>query len=119
MANFSIIVAVDSKNGIGKNNGLSWRLKEDMKHFRTLTLGGFKDFGIQNVVIMGRKTYESIPPKFRPLPNRLNIVISRSLESINGARIANSLEEALNFAEIHAKSQEMNPKQRSKVWVIG
>ena len=66
----SIIVAKSKNNVIGNNNKLPWNISEDMKRFKELTTG--------NVVIMGRKTYESLPEQFRPLPNRLNIVITRN-----------------------------------------
>jgi dihydrofolate reductase len=66
----SIIVAVSSNHCIGKDNHLLWHLPVDMVFFKKIT--SFK------TVLMGRKTYESIPEKFRPLPNRKNIVISRS-----------------------------------------
>lgn len=72
MNDFTIVVAHDSELGIGKTGALPWRLKEDMKHFRELTTGD------GHAVIMGRKTWDSIPEKFRPLPGRTNIVLSRS-----------------------------------------
>ncbi len=65
----SIVVAVSKNHCIGKNGKLPWRIPEDMRHFRDLTMG--------KIVIMGRKTWESIPEKFRPLPGRKNIVITR------------------------------------------
>ncbi|MFZ2804200.1 MAG: dihydrofolate reductase [Patescibacteria group bacterium] len=64
------LIAAVSKNGcIGKDGTLPWRIPEDLKHFRQLTVG--------KVVIMGRKTWESIPEKFRPLPDRTNVVVTR------------------------------------------
>lgn len=83
----SIIVATDRDGCIGKNGQIPWRLPSDMKRFRNLTIG--------HTVIMGRKTYESLPERFRPLPNRTNIVISRSWKCSDYILIANSLEEAL------------------------
>ena len=74
--NFSIILAVDSKNGLGKENTLAWRLSGDMKYFKKTTVLTEKPDDI-NVVIMGRKTWESIPEKFRPLPGRINCVLTR------------------------------------------
>lgn len=69
-----IIIAAHSSNRvIGKDNKLPWRLPADMEFFSKHTTG--------HNVIMGRKTWESIPPKFKPLPNRRNIVISKTLES--------------------------------------
>ncbi len=65
----SIIVAASTNNVIGKNNDLPWHIPSDLKRFKELTTG--------KRVIMGRKCWESIPAKFRPLPNRDNIVITR------------------------------------------
>ncbi len=65
-----ILIAAVTKNGvIGKDNGLVWRNAEDMKRFKRLTTG--------KTVLMGRKTWESLPEKFRPLPDRVNVVITR------------------------------------------
>ncbi len=72
MRTFSIIVAVDEAMGIGKDGALPWRLPGDMRRLREMTVG---DGG--NAVIMGRKTWESIPARFQPLPDRLNVVVSR------------------------------------------
>jgi dihydrofolate reductase/thymidylate synthase len=69
---FTAIVAYDSNLGIGKNGTIPWKLPEDMRQFKQRTLG--------NVVIMGRKTYESIG---KPLPNRVNLIISRTLEKVD------------------------------------
>lgn len=76
---FTVIVAADSNNGIGKDNNLPWRLKGDMKYFKEKTTSVVA-IGETNVVIMGRNTWTSIPEKFRPLPGRLNIVLSSNLE---------------------------------------
>lgn len=65
----SIIVAASTNNVIGKENGLPWRLPTDMKFFKDKTQG--------HTVIMGRKSWDSIPAKYRPLPNRINVVMSR------------------------------------------
>jgi len=92
MQPFSIVVAIDAKLGIGKTGALPWRLKADMKHFRELTMDG-----TENSVIMGRKTWESIPEKFRPLPGRMNVVLTRSGSSFAGAVTAASLEDALQI----------------------
>ena len=85
MRKISIIVAIDENGLIGKRNGLPWKLPADLKHFKTLTSG--------HTVIMGRKTYDSIG---KPLPNRTNIVVSRSDDlRIDGCIIVKSPEEAL------------------------
>ena len=86
--NITIIAAVASNGVIGKDNTLLWRIPEDMKRFKELTVG--------KAVIMGRKTWESIPEKFRPLPDRMNIVISRNPDfEAPGAMVVNSLDDAL------------------------
>jgi dihydrofolate reductase len=69
---FSLIAAMDQENGIGKNGDIPWYLPEDLQNFQYLTTGNGR-----NAVIMGRVTWESIPKKYRPLKNRLNIVITR------------------------------------------
>lgn len=96
--NFSIIVAVDENNGIGRQGDLPWNLKEDMRYFSNTTKST-EDPNKKNVVIMGRKTYESIPAKFRPLPGRHNIVISRNEHYDVGNKnviLATSLNDALS-----------------------
>lgn len=88
----SIIVAVAENNVIGKDNTLIWHLPADMKFFKEKTSG--------HCVITGRKNYESIPEKFRPLPNRTNIVVTRQASyQAPGALIAISLEDAINKAK--------------------
>jgi dihydrofolate reductase len=90
--NISIIVAVGSNNAIGKNNTLIWHLPADMKFFKEKTTG--------HCIITGRKNYESIPDKFRPLTNRTNIVITRQEDyKAPGAIVTSSLEEAVEKAK--------------------
>lgn len=97
MTTFSIIVAVDQRFGIGKEGELPWRLPADLKHFKQITTAA--PAGKQNVVIMGRKTWESLPANFKPLPERINFVISRQNLSLpQGVFLSSSLEEALNQA---------------------
>ena len=87
----SLIAAVARNRAIGKDNQLLWHLPEDMKHFRETTCG--------KPVVMGRKTWESLPEKFRPLPGRQNIVVSRDpAYKAHGADLAGSLEGALALA---------------------
>ncbi|WP_434513662.1 dihydrofolate reductase [Dechloromonas sp. ARDL1] len=91
MTEVVVIAAVARNRVIGKDNTLIWNIPEDMAHFKTLTAG--------HVVIMGRKTWESLPPRFRPLPGRRNIVISRQADySAPGAEVASSLQQALAIA---------------------
>lgn len=87
MTNLSLIAAVDERGGLGKNNQLLCHLPADLQHFKTLTMG--------KPVVMGRKTYQSIG---RPLPGRLNIVISRKMQSIEGVTTVNSIEAAIEAA---------------------
>lgn len=100
MINFSLVVAADNDLGIGLKGDLPWKLKSDLKYFRELTSKTI-DTNKINAVIMGRTTWESIPQKFKPLPGRLNIILSKSLKAndLNGSLVANSLEEALELAE--------------------
>ncbi len=88
----SLIVAVAENNVIGKDNNLIWRLPADMQFFKQTTLN--------HCVVSGRKNYESIPKKFRPLPNRTNIVVTRQQDYIEeGAVVVHSLEEAIQYAK--------------------
>ena len=106
---FHIIVAHDLNNGIGIENRIPWHLPIDMKYFKDTTTRSAK--GKQNAVIMGRKTWESIPKKFRPLPGRINIVLSKSVSSIEGALVGDSLDNALQQCE--------NNVDIDQVFVIG
>ena len=83
-----IIVAIADNNAIGKDNALLWHISEDLKFFKRTTMGC--------PVIMGRKTFESIG---RPLPKRLNIVISRGFEAPEGVVVVSSLAEAYAVAQ--------------------
>jgi dihydrofolate reductase len=84
----SLIAAVARNGAIGKNNDLLWQDSRDQKHFRATTLGC--------PVIMGRRTWDSLPERFRPLPGRRNIVVTRNTQwQASGAEVANSLQSAL------------------------
>jgi dihydrofolate reductase len=97
----SIIVAVADKGVIGNDNQLLWRLSEDLKLFKKRTTG--------HAIIMGRKTFDSIG---KPLPNRVNIVISRSKDlEIEGCTVVNSLEKAIDVA-----SQQTD---KNEIFIIG
>ena len=77
MVFFNIIVAMDKNRGIGQNGELPWHLSADLKHFKEITMR--KDsLEKKNAVIMGRKTWESLPVNVRPLPGRLNIVLTKN-----------------------------------------
>jgi dihydrofolate reductase len=73
---FALVVAADEALGIGRQGGLPWKLPAEMAHFKRLTSEAPE--GQRNAVLMGRKTYESILPKFRPLRGRVNVVLSRT-----------------------------------------
>ncbi len=88
----TIIAAMTASRVIGKDNKLPWNLKEDLQNFKRLTSG--------NTVIMGRKTFESIG---RPLPNRNNIVVSQSMNPMQGIDVCRDVDEALQKAASYGK----------------
>ena len=97
----SLIAGVARNSAIGRDNQLLWRLPEDLIRFKALTMG--------HPVIMGRKTWDSLPARFRPLPGRRNIVLSRKPGiKLDGAEVFASLDEALSAC---------NPQEQ--VFVIG
>lgn len=88
--NIALIAAVDSNWGIGKDNDMLFYISRDLRRFKSITLG--------HPIIMGRKTFESLPKG--PLPKRRNIVISRQKDlNIDGAEVVHSVEEAMNLLE--------------------
>lgn len=89
--NLILIAAASENNVIGFKNKIPWKIKEDMQRFRDLTKN--------HPVIMGRNTYESIPLKFRPLTQRKNIVLSKTLDNQKGIYIARNLEEAIELTK--------------------
>jgi dihydrofolate reductase len=129
----TLIVATTAKNGIGKNGTLPWpMLKKEMAYFARVTkripeASSTSDTSSeattqtpQNVVVMGRKTWESIPPKFRPLPQRTNVVISRS-DKVDGVDdsviLSSSISSAL--ASLATKVNEGKAAPLGRVFVIG
>ena len=88
MVTISHVVALSNNNVIGVNNSLPWNLKTDLAHF--------KNYTSNKIIIMGRKTYESIG---RPLPNRINLIVSNTIKEINGAELFKSTEDAINKAK--------------------
>lgn len=91
MPEIILIVAVARNRVIGKDNRLLWNIPEDMAHFKRLTAG--------HAVLMGRKTWESLPERFRPLPGRRNIVISRQRDyNAPGAELAHALTDGIALA---------------------
>jgi dihydrofolate reductase len=87
----SLVVARAANGVIGRDGKLPWRLPSDMRHFRELTTG--------HTVLMGRRTFESLPPKFRPLPQRRNLVLSSGELELPGADVFDDLQSALDACE--------------------
>lgn len=99
----TIIVAIGKNGEIGKNNDLLWHLPEDMKFF--------KDTTENSTVIMGRKNWDSIPERFRPLSNRENIVITKNTSfAAEGAIVFNSWDDCIKFC---------NQGNRKEIFIIG
>ena len=97
------LVWAESAGVIGRDGGMPWHVPEDLAHFKDVTMGA--------PVVMGRRTWESLPPRFRPLPGRANIVVTRNHEwAAEGAGRAASVEEALSLA---------SSGDPSWIWVIG
>lgn len=84
----SAILAIGKENEVGLNGGLPWKSSEDLKHFKNLTTG--------HCILMGYNTYKSIG---KPLPNRTNIVVSRTIKELNGCFVCNSVEVGIDFAK--------------------
>lgn len=112
---FTLIAAVDDAGGIGRNGRLPWRLQADMEYFRRTTTGAG---GGVNAVILGRRTWESLPARFRPLPERRNVVVSRQPGFVAaGAQVAASLEAALALARAGASTNAASAN--GEVFIIG
>ena len=98
----SLIAAISQNGVIGKNNDLPWHLPDDMKYFMQTTKG--------HCVIMGRKNYDSIPEKFRPLPNRTNIVVTRQAQFSVPCEVVHSVDEGIQLART---------KNETEAFIIG
>lgn len=107
----SLIAALSKNQVIGKNNDLPWHLPDDMKYFMQTTK--------EHYVIMGRKNYESIPEKFRPLPNRTNIVVTRKKDfQAPNCIVVHSVEAGLTFAR-QANQQETFIIGGAEIYTLG
>jgi len=93
----SLIVAVAANNVIGKDNDLIWRLPKDMKYFREKTM--------HHHIVTGRKNYISIPQKYRPLQNRINLVLTRSTFEEEGCITLNSIDAAIEYAKSKGETE--------------
>tara|TARA_A100001015_G_scaffold64467_1_gene71179 strand:- start:580 stop:1077 length:498 start_codon:yes stop_codon:yes gene_type:complete len=101
--NISHVVALSNNNVIGINNDLPWSLKSDLAHF--------KEYTSNKIIIMGRKTFESIG---RPLPNRINYVVSTTIKNIDGVKLFSSTNEAVDEAY-----KECAGTQKDEIVIIG
>jgi dihydrofolate reductase len=95
------LVAAVAKNGvIGKNNDLPWHLPDDMKFFMETTRNHY--------VILGRKNYESLPKKYKPLPNRINIIVTRQKDfEAPGCMVVNTIKQAMAVARDNGEQEAM------------
>lgn len=102
---YSIIAAITNDGGLGANGTIPWNIKQDLVFFKNITTNTILPNTI-NAVIMGRNTWESLPSKFKPLSNRINIVVSKSWyqqkHRIEGVHIVSSLDHA------HLKLKDFN-----------
>lgn len=106
----SMIAAIGRDNQLGKGNSLLWNMPADMKHFRDTTRG--------HTVIMGRKTFESLPNG--PLPNRENIVITRDTSyHHDGIAVVHSLDEALRLATLEQGKHFEEKQEETEIFIIG
>ncbi len=116
MRAFSIIVAVDAHLGIGKGGQLPWHLPTDLKHFKDIT-NRTQHPGKMNAVIMGRKTWLALPERFRPLPKRYNVVLSRSQDStrfVSASYLARNFNETMEFLAQSPQDQKIE-----NIFIIG
>lgn len=114
---YQVVVAATHDMGIGKDGKLPWNLPSDLKFFKELTMGTV-DPEKKNALVMGRKTWESIPRKYRPLPGRLNVVLTRSgslrFENAVNVVLCGSISSALKLLAQPPYSESVE-----KVFVIG
>lgn len=112
-----VVAAMTPDLGIGMNGKLPWRLKQEILYFRDITSACPE--GSTNAVIMGHRTWESIPKKFRPLPNRVNVILSRSFtnKSENGIYYYNSMDSILEA--FHKSDYLVLEKRINKIFIIG
>jgi dihydrofolate reductase len=115
----SIVAVSGQKRGIGMGNKLPWVIPGDMKHFQTLTTST-NNTNKLNVLIMGKRTWLSIPPKYRPLKNRINLILSRDEEFVDDV---NDLEDPMIVAAssmaMASKWIDENREKVEQVFVIG
>jgi len=107
----SLIAAVAQNRVIGKNNDLPWHLPDDMKYFMQTTKGHY--------VIMGRKNYQSLPPKFRPLPDRTNLVVTKQKNfDAPGCTVIDSIGQGIDMARDNSE-QELFIIGGAEIYTLG
>lgn len=113
---FNLILAVDEKNWLWKNNDLAWKISADMKYFKKITTST-TDIWKMNAVVMWRKTRESIPYKFRPLSDRINCILTRGVKNDN---IWSKLDDfVIYFNSLERCLNELESKQNvDKIFII-
>jgi len=104
---FSLIACIDNTNGIGKDNNIPWNFSKDLTYFKKITTTNLDNTKI-NIVIMGNNTYKSIPDKYKPLPDRLNIILSRSVASTEKLPNLKTIDKILNDNEAIYFSEYIN-----------
>ena len=142
-----LIVAMCKNNGIGIDNKIPWRISEDMIYFSKKTSGDYAMMNEtikKNAVIMGRNTWESLPKKYKPLPNRFNIVLSRNVQTLTALEhheldkkdieCVSSVDEAMDLCYGGGEKREKGEKNRkieyvttsqfslckfNDIWIIG
>ncbi|KAI1708605.1 dihydrofolate reductase domain-containing protein [Ditylenchus destructor] len=116
MQRMNMIVAVDANYGIGRNNDLPWKLPKEYAHFVRETTK-VQDENKINAVIMGRRCWESIPEKYKPLKNRINVVLSRTMEPmiLGDFVVTRSLDEAL---KVLSESEQFKDRIET-IWNAG
>ena len=107
-----IVAALKPLYGIGNKGSLPWGLRKEMAYFKRVTTRTV-DPSLRNAVIMGRKTWDSIPTKFRPLPNRLNVVLSRSFDN----KVID--ENILHASSVEDSLKLVREENIERVYVIG
>lgn len=113
---FVIAACCKPNNGIGYMNRLPWRLKSELEYFNKMTTENSQEQPAhKNIVIMGRKTWSSIPPKYRPLKDRTNVVLSRTVSTIEDRESVDHIFSSLPDA-LEGVSQLRN---KGQVWVVG
>lgn len=112
-----VVAALESTGGIGLRQQIPWHLPSDLKHFQVLTTAS-SGSAMQHAVIMGRKTWESLPEKVRPLPNRYNVVLTRDASYRQDQQLPDTIGVAANFQEALNLVQEQGDKV-DQVFVVG